>query len=224
MNFYSIGDLLGLAVADEIILVQPANGGLRKDPIRVRDAATGKMVAAGNKSIRPRYEYACAYDIIDAEAALTLHFGALINTDYFLTGANIQMSNGAWCRVGLNFMKLSAPAKFSAADSAPFDIVVPAGFGVVNLLGCTVGAGGEAIAGGLQVSVQRGGDNLLGATSADYQAGAVTISGGEIVKNLSATAAITLPNGAQQLSGDENEGDDGALIYAASWMDTPTYL
>lgn len=222
MEFYAVGDLLGLAVTDKIVLVEPPNGGLRQDPIRVMDRVTGKYVSAGTKVIRPRYEYSCAYDLIDASANLSLSFGAAVNTNYFLTGATIRMSNGAWCRVQVPFMKFSAAAKFNATDSRKFSIDVPDGYGVVDLLGCTV-TGGEAIEGQIQVNVNRGGDNLLGATSADYQTGAVTLYGAELVKSLTATAAITLPAGAKNISTDVETAEDGAKIYKASWIEYPTY-
>lgn len=223
VGYFGIGDVLGLAVADKVILTAEPAGGLRQNIVKVRDAGTGKWVAVSRKAIMPRYEYSCQYDLVAADAELILPFGELIQTDYFLTGANIQMSGGAWCRVVVNFMKMSAAAKFNAANSAAFSFTVPAGYGVASLLGCTVAAGGEAIDGSVNITVKRTGDNVPTATSGDYQDGAVVICEGLLTKSLTATKAITLPVGAKQISGDTRPGGDGEKLFAVSWEEDPTY-
>lgn len=219
MKFSNPTDLLGLAVADKIVLRDPA-GGLRQDAVEVIDE-TGIYIPTATKMIRPRYEYSCVYDIVDETATLTLHFGAAVATNYFLTGATINMRNQQHVELSVQFIKFSAANKFNAALSKAFDIAIPAGFGVVNLLGCTVASPGDAIDGSIQVATQSASE--LHRTSGDFQEAGWWLFGGKLNKSLSATGVITPPNGALQVSGDLREPKTGGTTYAASWIEYPTY-
>jgi hypothetical protein len=219
-TMYNWTDVLGLAVADKVILVEPVTGGIRKDAVETINRQTGKIVQAATKMIRPREEYSCAYEMLTGADDVVLHFGVAVATSYFLTGATISMVNQQQAKVSIRFVKLTSAGLFNAANSPAFDITCPKGFGVVDLLGCTVAAGGEAIEGAIEVQTSQPG--VLGATSGDFQTAGYGVFGGKLIKSLSATGVITLPTNALQATGDVR-GDD-IKTYAASWLEYPTYV
>jgi hypothetical protein len=216
-KFSNPTDLLGYAVEDQIILRDPA-GGLRQDPVEVI-GPTGRFIPTATKMINPRSEYSATYDIVDETAELTLQFGRVVNSLYMLMAATITMRNLQHVELGLQFMKLSAVNKFNTALSEKFDVVIPAGFGVVSLLGCTVASPGSALEGSIAVSTQNSKTNHQ--TSGDYQEAGFFFYGGKLTKSISATGVITPPTGALQLSGDLREPKTDATTYALSWIEYP---
>jgi hypothetical protein len=224
-SFFNPVDNLGWHIDGAIELISDGGGG-RKEPSE-QLGRNGLYVPGAAKTIRLKYERTAVYSLIDPTKTLEMKFGELIGVEgalnYLLTGANLTLDNGLRGSLSVTYVKLPANNMFNATDTKKFSVTVPCGFGVVDLLGCTVASPGEAVKGSLQVSTSPSFES--GATSGSFQQAGFALGAYRLLKSLSATGEITLPtgvSGVRDLQPQDDSVGNGAKIYAVQWFDYPT--
>lgn len=155
-------DPLGLATASDIILVS-VSGGVRKEWVEVLSelGVYIKDTTLTPKAIKPVEEFTIEYEV--RKSSLVIPLGVMINTNYLITSVSAKSDSGSYPTARATVIKFSNANKLLATPSAPGDLTIVGGYGLVNKWGATVTGG---ISASTSVSMQQ--VEALEETSGDY--------------------------------------------------------
>ncbi|MBP7430715.1 MAG: hypothetical protein KBC05_14875 [Candidatus Hydrogenedentes bacterium] len=208
--YFGPTDPLDLADASDIVL-NSANGGPRMQYVEVF-SPTGAYLAGGTVAIRPREEYSIEYTLVGG--SLVLNIGALVNTNYVITGVNVSCRTDGYPTVGLTALKFTNANMFNATNSLKTTLTITGGLGVVNLFGATAAG---AISSSMSLSAQTA--ETLAPTGGDLAVGGFVMYGLKQECQLESTSAITLPAGGKLTSEDSRKSSTGAQINFKAWFE-----
>lgn len=155
-------DPLGLATASDIILVG-VSGGVRKEWVEVLSelGVYIKDAALTPFAIKPVEEFTIEYEV--RKSSLVIPLGVMVNTNYLVTSASAKSDSSSYPTASVTVIKFSNVNKLLATPSAPGDLTVIGGFGLVNKWGATVTGG---ISASTSISMQQ--VEAMEETSGDY--------------------------------------------------------
>lgn len=203
-------DPLGLATAGDIVLVD-VSGGERKNYVEML-SELGVYIAAAAQAIRPVEEYQVQYEL--RSSTLTIPLGALINTNYAVTGLQVGCGSEKYPSVSANIIKFSNANKYLAPVSVPSAIAITGGFGLVNKWGATVTGG---ISSTMSISMQS--VDALEETSGDFlEDGYCQYGFKQDVTIESYNLVSSLGTGAKVTSRDAKTGRNGLKTFSVQFF------
>ncbi len=220
MDFHVVtADPLEIGTVDGIIHLIGVRGGPQKEFHEVMGGA-GKYRSDGVVVLRPVGVYQISYELL-AGASLTLAFGVAVNTNYLITGANVNCADSDYPQVTVDVLKPSA-ANLIAAYSGTIELTVAGGFGVVNKFGSTSTGGFAASSCSIEMLAIDVPNEVASGSPAtsDYCVGGIYRYGFKKSCTAQARGALILPGTARATEpATIEESRDGVKLYNASWWE-----
>lgn len=200
-------DLLGLATNDDIVLNDTNGGPVNQFVEGVNHDAA--WIDSAAQIVRPIEQYTNSYTLYSSSLVLSL--GALVNTDYIITGCQAGSTNEGYPTVSVTFVKLSNVNKFLVTETGTETIA--GGFGLVNKFGATFAQG---ISSRMSLSMKTA--DALEPTSGDFSEGGYTVFGFKRSIELESFDALVYAAGHVESSGTRKSAEGWDILFWSGFV------
>tara|TARA_R110002110_G_scaffold55641_3_gene158810 strand:+ start:911 stop:1537 length:627 start_codon:yes stop_codon:yes gene_type:complete len=200
-------DLLGLATDDDIVLNDTTGGPVNQYVEAVNHDAV--FIDAAAQIVRPISQFTNSYTLISSSLVLSL--GALVNTNYLITGIQAGSNSGGYPTVSVTFVSFSNVNKFVANETGTTTIL--GGFGLVNKFGGTFAQG---VSSSMTLSTKTA--DALEPTSGDFSEGGYTVYGFKKSISLESFDAITFAALKVESSGTRKNAEGWDVLFKTGFV------